>query len=145
MKIYKIKTLINNLIQPKVKGEYIEVLIYSLTIFLYSIFNNHFVSWWGIGLKIIQIRIITIISFCISIILIYKLYFGLVYIKNNTLRNSVYFLIFKIFSIWLIILILYLLKILKIIIIHNYIILFFIISFVLYLEKIKDKINELLR
>jgi hypothetical protein len=143
VKIKKIKPIIINTLKPRIKGGYIEILIYSSTIFLYSIFNNKFVSWWGIGLNIIQIRIILIISLCISIIMIYKLHFGLYSIKNNTLKYKVYHLIIKTISIWIVIIALFIFQIYIQLRIFNYVIVFIMILFVLYLENVKNKINML--
>jgi len=126
----------------KLKGRFLEVGIYTVSMGLYGLSSNSFISWWGKGLSSFQIKIFTMICLVIGVIALIHFSVNCIYLLIK--YKSVSFIkdIVIVFFIWFSIMIFYIISRLDILVLPWGVFVIITLSFVLYLEYIVKKIDE---
>jgi hypothetical protein len=146
----KLKKYFTDFFSLKPKGFYFEIFIYCISIGLYGLFYNSFVSWWGMGLSNFQIKLFAITCLSIGLFLGCKFIRNVfVSIKTNKFSLAKIKFLFVVVVFWFALFFVFLLQILSIVKIPSFLFLIAAIVFAVYLDfsvkKFDDIIKDLFR
>ena len=140
-----LKKYFREFFSSKPKGIYFEIFIYCLSIGLYGVSYDSFVSWWGTGLSNLEIKLfaITCLSFGLfSGVKFFRNIFVLMKTKKLSLGKIKF--LFTVIFFWFIIFIVFLLQILSIVKIPSFLFLIAAIAFAVYLDFTVKKFDEII-
>lgn len=126
----------------RLRGRFLEVGIYAVSMGLYGLSSNSFVSWWGKGLSGFQVKVFTIICMTIGVVALIHFFSNCICLLIK--YKSVSFIkdVVIVFLIWFSIIICYIVSRIDVMVLPSGVFIIMTISFILYLEYIVKKIDE---
>jgi hypothetical protein len=139
------KKIFRDIYNKKDKGIYIEYFIYCISLGIYGLHYDSFVSWWGKGLGYWQIKIIAIIFILLGSFFGYALWNDIFKkVVNKTILQEILKLLLKVIMLWIVLLIIFILKVNKYINIYPELFLIAMILYILYLKNATIKCNKMI-